>query len=85
MDSIFIEEVEDSVTIVYMDDILIYVTMLELLKEYTKWVLHKLWDHNLFLKAKKCELVQEWVEYVEYFISDKRISVDPRKVDTIKN
>ena len=37
MDSIYIvEEIEDSVTIVYMDDILIYATTLELLEKYTK-------------------------------------------------
>ena len=42
MDSIFIEEVEDGITIVYMDDILIYATMPELLEKYTKQVLHKL-------------------------------------------
>ena len=61
MDSIFIEEVEDGVTIVYMDDILIYVTTPELLEKYTKWVLHKLQNHNLFLKAKKCEFNKEKV------------------------
>ena len=61
MDSILIEEMEDGVTIVYMDDILIYVTTPELLEKYTKWVLHKLQNHNLFLKAKKCEFNKEKV------------------------
>ena len=42
MDSIFIEEIEEGVTIVYMDDILIYATTLELLEKYTKRVLQKL-------------------------------------------
>ena len=51
----FIEEVKDGIMIVYMDDILIYATTPELLEKYTKQVLHKLWDHNLFLKVKKCE------------------------------
>ena len=55
MDSIFIEEVKDGIMIVYMDDILIYATTPELLEKYTKQVLHKLWDHNLFLKVKECE------------------------------
>ena len=64
MDSIFIEEVEEGVTIVYMDNILIYATTPELLEKYTKQVLHKLQDHNLFLKAKKCEFNNEKVEYL---------------------
>ena len=55
MDSIFIEEIEEGVTIVYMDDILIYAATPELLERYTKRILHKLRDHDLFLKAKKCE------------------------------
>ena len=42
MDSIFIKEIEEGVTIVYMDDILIYATTLELLEKYTKRVLQKL-------------------------------------------
>ena len=36
MDSIFIKEIEDSVTIVYMDDILIYAMTPELLEKYMK-------------------------------------------------
>ena len=55
MDSTFIEEIKDGITIVYMDDILIYVTTPELLERYTKCVLPKLCDHDLFLKAKKCK------------------------------
>ena len=55
MDSIFIEEIEDGVTIVYMDDILIYATTPELLEKYTKQILQKLQDHDLSLKAKKCK------------------------------
>ena len=42
MNSIFIEEIKDSITIVYMDDILIYATTPELLEKYTRWVLQKL-------------------------------------------
>ena len=42
MDSIFIKEIEDGVTIAYMDDILICVTTLELLEKYMKQILQKL-------------------------------------------
>ena len=79
MDSIFIEEVEDGVTIVYMDNILIYATTPELLEKYTRRVLHKLWDHDLFLKAKKCEFNKEKVEYLGLVIEEGRVSTDPVK------
>ena len=38
MNSIFIEEIEDGVTIVYMDNVLIYATTSELLERYMKRV-----------------------------------------------
>ena len=76
MDSIFIEEVEDGITIVYMDDILIYATMPELLEKYTKQVLHKLWNHNSFLKANKCEFNKEKVEYLGLMIEEGKVSTD---------
>ena len=79
MDSIFIEEIEEGVTIVYMDDILIYATTPELLEKYTKRVLHKLWDHDLFLKAKKCEFNKTKMEYLELVVEEGKIFTDPIK------
>ena len=80
MDSIFIEEIEEGVTIVYMDDILIYATTPELLKKYTKRVLLKLHKHDLFLKAKKCEFNKTKMEYLRLVVEEGRISTDPIKV-----
>ena len=80
MDSIFIEEIEEGVTIVYMDDILIYATTPELLKKYTERVLHKLRDHDLFLKAKKCEFNKMKMEYLGLVVEEGKISTDPIKV-----
>ena len=80
MDSIFIEEIEEGVTIVYMDDILIYATTPELLEKYTKRVLHKLRDHDLFLKAKKCEFNKTKMEYLGLVVEEGKISTDPIKV-----
>ena len=80
MDSIFIEEIEEGVTIVYMDDILIYATTLELLEKYTKRVLQKLRNHDLFLKAKKCEFNKTKMEYLGLVVEEGKISTDPIKV-----
>ena len=78
MDSIFIKNIEEGVTIVYMDDILIYA--LELLEKYTKRVLQKLQDHDLFLKAKKCEFNKTKMEYLRLVVEEGKISTDPVKV-----
>ena len=80
MDSIFIEEIEEGVTIVYMDDILIYAMTPELLEKYTKRVLQKLRDHDLFLKAKKCEFNKTKMEYLGLVVEEEKISTDPIKV-----
>ena len=80
MNSIFIKEIEEGVTIVYMDDILIYATTLELLKKYTKRVLQKLRNHDLFLKAKKCEFNKKKMEYLGLVVEEGKISTDPIKV-----
>ena len=74
MDSIFIKEIEEGVTIVYMDDILIYATTLELLEKYTKRVLQKLRDHDLFLKAKKCKFNKTKMEYLGLVVEEGKIS-----------
>ena len=63
-----------------MDSILIYANMPELLEKYTKRVLKKLWDHDLFLKAKKREFNKEKVEYLGLVIREGKVSTDPVKV-----
>ena len=80
MDFIFIKEIKEGVTIVYMDDILIYATTLELLEKYTKRVLQKLRDHDLFLKAKKCKFNKTKMEYLRLVVEEGKISTDPVKV-----
>ena len=80
MDSIFIVKIEDGVTIVYMDNILIYVTTCELLEKYTKQILQKLWDHDLFLKAKKCEFGKTKLEYLGLIVEEGKLLMDPVKV-----
>ncbi|CAG8658730.1 11522_t:CDS:2, partial [Paraglomus brasilianum] len=41
--------------------------------------------HQLYAKAKKCELFRKKVEYTEHSISEESITVNPRKVNVIRN
>jgi RNase H-like domain found in reverse transcriptase/Reverse transcriptase (RNA-dependent DNA polymerase) len=84
MNDIF-REYLDQFVVVYLDDILIYSRTREEHLQHVRIVLTTLCKHKLYAKAKKCELVQTKVEYTGHFISGKGISVDPRKVETIKN
>ena len=55
MDDIFVEMINGKLVIIYLDNILIFAKTKEKLERITKMVLAKLCEHNLFLKAKKCE------------------------------
>ena len=83
MNDIF-REYLDKFVIVYLDDILIYSRTKEEHLEHVRIVLSTLRKHKLYAKAKKCEFVQTKVEYTGHFISNEGISVDPRKIETIK-
>jgi Reverse transcriptase (RNA-dependent DNA polymerase) len=63
MDDIFMTMIDNQLVIVYMDDILIFADTKEELERITKLVLEKLREHDLFLKAKKCEFCQNenWI------------------------
>ena len=63
-----------------MDNILIYATTPELLEKYMKRVLQKLWNHDLFLKAKKCEFNKTKMKYLGLVVEEGKISTDPIKV-----
>jgi hypothetical protein len=51
-----------------MDDILIFTTLKELLEWFTKRVLERLRQHDLYLKPKKCKFCKEKVEYLGMII-----------------
>src|SRR5271170_6849872 len=80
MDNIFIMELEGGFVIVYMDNILIFAPTKEKLVKYTKIVLQKLRDNDLFLKAKKCEFDKPKLEYLGLVVKEGKISTDPIKV-----
>jgi Reverse transcriptase (RNA-dependent DNA polymerase) len=68
-----------------MDDILIFADMKEELERITKMVLEKLREHNVFLKAKKCEFCQTRIEYLGMIIEKGKIAMDSVKLGEIRN
>jgi Reverse transcriptase (RNA-dependent DNA polymerase) len=85
MDDIFMMMIDNQLVIVYMDDILIYANTKEELERITKLVLEKLREHNLFLKAKKCEFCQTRIKYIGMIIEEERISMDAFKLGGIRD
>jgi RNase H-like domain found in reverse transcriptase/Reverse transcriptase (RNA-dependent DNA polymerase) len=85
MDDIFMTMIDNRLVIVYMDDILIFADTKEELEWITKLVLKKLREHNLFLKAKKCEFCQTRIEYLGMIIKERKISMDAVKLGGIRD
>jgi Reverse transcriptase (RNA-dependent DNA polymerase) len=85
MDNIFMMMIDNRLVIVYMDDILIFADMKEELERITKLVLEKLREHDLSLKAKKCEFCQTKIEYLGMIIEGGKISMDPVKLGGIRD
>jgi RNase H-like domain found in reverse transcriptase/Reverse transcriptase (RNA-dependent DNA polymerase)/Integrase zinc binding domain/Chromo (CHRromatin Organisation MOdifier) domain len=85
MDDIFMTMIDNQLVIVYMDDILIFADTKEELEQITKLVLEELREHDLFLKAKKCEFCQTRIEYLGMIIKEGRISMDAVKLGGIRD
>jgi Reverse transcriptase (RNA-dependent DNA polymerase)/RNase H-like domain found in reverse transcriptase len=85
MDSIFSDIIEERRVIVYIDDILIFAENQEELQERTKQVLQQLWEHDLFLKPKKCEFNKMTMEYLGLIIQEGKLSMDPIKLSGIRD
>jgi Reverse transcriptase (RNA-dependent DNA polymerase) len=85
MDNIFMTMIDNRLVIVYMDDILIFADTKEELERITKLVLEKLQEHDLFLKAKKCNFCQTRIEYLGMIIEEGRIAMDSVKLGGIED
>jgi Reverse transcriptase (RNA-dependent DNA polymerase) len=68
-----------------MDNILIFADTEEELRRITKQVLEKLREHNLFLKAKKCEFGKTRIKYLGIIIKQGRIAIDSVKLGGIED
>jgi len=73
----------DQFVVVFIDDILIYCMTLEEHKEHLRIVLQILKEKRLYAKLSKCEFWLEEVKFLGHVISNKGVSVDLTKVETI--
>ncbi len=71
--------------IVYIDDILIYSTSLKDHIKQVQAVLRRLIDHQLYVKAEKCEFNQESVSFLGYMISSGGVAMEDKKIHNVVN
>lgn len=68
---------------VYIDDILIFSPNLETHIQQVRRVLQRLLDHQLFVKAEKCEFHVPKVSFLGYVVAEGEICMDPEKVKAV--
>ena len=84
MNSVFMPEL-DKFVVVFIDDILIYSKNEEDHAKHLRIVLQCLRDHQLYAKFSKCEFWLNSVKFLGHTISSEGISVDPSKVQEVKD
>lgn len=75
----------DTVCIVYLDDILVFSKTKEDHVKHVRQVLDRLRKARLYLHLKKCEFHTQQTEYLGFIVSNKGISVDPKRIKTIQD
>ncbi len=82
MNDIF-HDMLDRWVIVYIDDILIYSDSQEEHIRHVRSVLKRLLQHQLYVKAEKCEFHQTNTSFLGYVISQDGVSMDDKKVQAV--
>ena len=68
---------------VYLDDILIFSPDEATHQIHVHQVLHQLLQHQLFVKAEKCQFHVPTVSFLGFIVSEGRIQMDPGKVKAV--
>jgi hypothetical protein len=83
MNGVF-REYLDKFVIVFLDDILVYSKSEEEHENNLRMVLKVLREHQLYAKLRKCSFYQKQIHYLVYIISEDGITVDPEKIEAIR-
>ena len=83
MNDILKEEIDCSMVIVFIDDVLIFTESKEGHDEIVKKVLQKLKGNDLFLQAEKCIFGAAEMQFLRLIIGPDRIKMDLIKVNMI--
>lgn len=83
MNQVFFELLDKGV-VIYLDDLLIYSRDVASHKKLLNDVFALLAKHKLYLKASKCHLYLERVNYLGHVVDAQGVSVEKGKVDCVK-
>ena len=80
MNTMFKDLIDTGKVVIYMDDILIFMTDLNKHQELVKKVLQRLQEKDLYAKPKICVFERNSVEFLGLIVSDNQLAMDPIKV-----
>ena len=75
----------DPFVIVFIDDFLVYSHSRKEHQEHLRIVLETLQAHKLFAKFSKCQFWLSSMSFLGHVISDEGISVDPKKIEVVRD
>jgi len=85
MNDIFRTLIAEGIIVVYLDDILIFMTTEEEHERAVQRVLEVLVEHKLFLHPEKCEFHRKQIEYLGLVISENKVKMDLVKVARVRD
>lgn len=82
MNAVFQQQMRKCV-LIFMDDILVYSPTLETHVIHLHQVFQVLQKLQLYAKRSKCSFAVNQIEYLGHIISDKGVSIDPTKIESM--
>ncbi len=73
----------DQCCIAYLEDIVVYLNLLQEHKEHVRLVLTKLQEAGLYLKLSKCEFEMQRISFVRFIIMPEGVEMEPDRVCTM--
>ena len=83
MNTIFADLIAEGKVAVYLDDILIWSSDLKEHRKVVHEVLHRLEEHDLYLRPEKCEFEKSEIEYLGLVVREGEVAMDPVKVEAV--
>lgn len=71
--------------LIYLNDIIVFSTTFEDHLHHLEAVYSRLKEHNLKLKASKCEFLKSEVKYLAHVVSEEGLKTDPDKEEAMKS
>jgi hypothetical protein len=83
MNKVFMDEL-DKFVVVFIDDILVYLSTAEEHEQHLRVVLERLMQNQLYAKFSKCEFWLEEVAFLDHVLTAEGVAVDPAKIKAMK-